>query len=341
MLRVGLTGGIASGKSRVLRRLEAGGCFTLDLDRVAHEVMAPGGAAYEEVVAAFGAGVLSPEGQVDRKALAAIVFEDAQARERLNAIVHPRVRTEEARRTAGWEARADAIVVVDAALLVEAGMQLRFDRMAVVVCTPEQQLARLVARDGLEAQAAAARIAAQLPVSEKRRFAHFEIDSSSTPERTDAAADALLASLRALATRPVRPVRLEPEAERRLLGPPARRVLDEVPADGLLEMPRVARAFGRGSGGWIARDPAPPPFEPSALVGAAVLWSLARRGDDAELLGLAAYSLARAVTADAAWAAEACATAWRMARQAVPREAAATAAGALEFARRWGGRTSA
>ena len=330
MLRVGLTGGIASGKSRVLRRLEAGGCLTLDLDRVAHEVMAPGATAYDDVVAAFGKAVVGPGGAIDRKALAAVVFKDAQARERLNAIVHPRVREEEQRRSASAASAPDAIVVVDAALLVETGTHLRFDRLAVVVCPPDVQLARLMARDALAAEDAAARIRAQLPVTEKRRFAHFEIDSSGTPEGTDAGADALLLSLRELARRPARPLLPEPAALAALLGPLGLRVLDDVARDGALELPRVARALGRTGGAWLALEPAPPGFEPAALMGAAAAWSLARRGLDDELLGLASYSLARAVTADAAWAAEACATAWRMARPAPE--------GAIAFARRWSGR---
>ena len=337
MLRVGLTGGIASGKSRVLRRLEAGGCFTLDLDRVAHEVIAPGGAAYEDVVAAFGPAVCSPDGTVDRKALGAVVFHDPQARERLNAIVHPRVRSEEQRRTTAAAGAPDAIVVVDAALLVEAGLHLRFDRMVVVYCTPEQQLARLLARDALTPADAAARIGAQLPGAEKRRFAHFEIDSSGSPEQTDAGADALLQPLRELARRPSRPLLPPAAVLAPLLGPSALRVLDDVAGHGALELPRVARALGRVAGSWLSREQAPPGFEPAALMGAAVAWALARRGEDDELLGLASYSLARGVTAEVSWIAEACATAWHMSRHAAARGAPAADGDAFAFARRWSG----
>ena len=142
-LRIGLTGGIACGKSHVLSRLAKAGFHPLDLDRVAHEVMAPGGAAYEDVVAAFGPGILGPAGAIDRQALGAVVFRDEDARQRLNAIVHPRVWAEEARYVARWSGEAGSVVVTDAALLVESGLHLRFDRLVVVHCPPEVQLRRL------------------------------------------------------------------------------------------------------------------------------------------------------------------------------------------------------
>ena len=147
LLRVGLTGGIASGKTRVLQRLAARGCATLDLDQAARDVVAPGSAALAEIEAAFGPSVLR-NGALDRAALGALVFEDAAARVRLNAIVHPRVLR--AGGGAGLaRSRRAPCVVTDAALLVETGAHLRFDRLVVVHCEPELQLARLLARDGL------------------------------------------------------------------------------------------------------------------------------------------------------------------------------------------------
>jgi dephospho-CoA kinase len=198
-LRVGLTGGIASGKSHVLRRLAADGFHTLDLDRVAHGLMAPGGAAYADVAAAFGPGILASDGTIDRGALGAIVFADPGRRLQLNALVHPRVREAEE----DWLRRvpADAAAVVDAALLVETGLHLRFDRLVVVRCTPEQQRERLRHRDGLDAAAAEARLRAQMDPADKARFAHFEVDSSGRPADTDAAVDALAGLLRGLAGR--------------------------------------------------------------------------------------------------------------------------------------------
>jgi len=137
---VGLTGGIACGKSHVLGRLAGHGLHTLDLDAVARDVTAPGSPALQEISGAFGDGVLGPDGSMDRAALAAVVFADASARARLNAIVHPRVRAEEARRAAELAGRGAAVMVTDAALLVEAGVHLRFDRLVVVHCELGQQL---------------------------------------------------------------------------------------------------------------------------------------------------------------------------------------------------------
>ena len=216
MLRVGLTGGIACGKSHVLRRLAARGLATLDLDAVAHGLMAPGGAAYEDVVAAFGRGILAPDGAVDRKALGTRVFGDAAARARLDALVHPRVRAEEARWAAALAGGGGAVLVSDAALLVEAGAHLRFDRLVVVHCPPAEQLLRLVRRDGIPEDAALARVSAQMPVEEKRRYAHSEIDTSGTVGETERAADALAEALLALAALP-RP-RHSVAGERRLGG---------------------------------------------------------------------------------------------------------------------------
>lgn len=346
MLRVGLTGGIACGKSHVLRRLEAHGCVTLDLDRVAHEVMAPGGPAHADVVAAFGPAVVGPGGAVDRKALAAVVFHDAAARERLNAIVHPRVRAEEQRRTAAPANQADAVVVVDAALLVEAGLHLRFDRLVVVHCSPEQQLQRLMARDSLSRDEAAARIRAQMPLAEKRRFAHCAIDTSGSFEETDAQADQLAASLLTLARRAVerRVVGRERLAEliQRSAGSvhelqaAARFLRDVVEAEGI-EMFRVAALVGRSRDGlWLAPGDGTH-IAPEALMPAVAAWCLARRGRDDELLGLAALSVARAVTAEPRAVGRACLAAWRASREAWGRAGEGAARDAHGFARRWSG----
>ena len=303
MLRVGLTGGIACGKSRVLRRLADAGLDVLDLDEVARDVTAPGGAAYGDVVAAFGPAVLGEDGALDRKALAAIVFADAAARTRLNAIVHPRVREEEARRRAGAAANPEAVAITDAALLVEAGQHLRFDRLVVVHCEPAEQLRRLMTRDGIPEAAARARIAAQMPVQEKRRFAHLEVDATGTLEATDRAADGLAAELRRLARAP----RLRPEVpvSRRLgclvSGPAAgprgldpRPLLTDIAAAGGLDMERVARLLvPPASGPWFrAARPDPGGPGPETLAGPIVLWTLARARDD-ERVAAAAFSMAR------------------------------------------------
>jgi len=317
-LRVGLTGGIACGKSRVLRRLSAAGFSTLDLDRIAHEVMAPGGPAHRDVVESFGPAVLAADGSVDRRRLGERVFADPAARARLNAIVHPRVREEEARRVALLPAGDGVVVVTDAALLVEAGVHLRFDRVVVVHCTPDQQVRRLVERDGLDEAAARARVEAQMPAEEKRRFAHLEVDATVSLEQTDRAADALAAELRALAARGRAPRVAIPVARRAGVvsagprrGPrglePAR-ILADIASAGGLEMERIAGMLVPPTDRpWYrAAEPETIGPGPETLAGPVVLWALARAGPDAEFLAAAAASLARLTHADPARIAGAC-----------------------------------
>jgi len=302
MLRVGLTGGIACGKSHVLKRLAEGGLDTLDLDQVSRAVMAPGGAAYDELRAAFGPPVLDSEGRIDRRALGMIAFADAGVRTRLNAIVHPRVRQEEAR----WAAAARGpVLVTDGALLVEAGVHLRFDRLVVVHCPPAEQRRRLRERDGLDEASARARLAAQMPIEEKRRFAHFEVDTSGRMADTNRAADALLRDLRALAA--AGPLRVEVPRERwlggLLYGPSAGprgldplTLLTEIASAGGLEMERIGRrSLPPCPGAWYrcpAGHPDPAPG-PATLALPVVLWALARGGPDPPFLAAASASLAR------------------------------------------------
>jgi dephospho-CoA kinase len=302
VFRVGLTGGIASGKSVVLRRLSARGLATLDLDEVAHAVMAPGGAAHDDVVEAFGRGILAPDGTIDRQTLGAIVFRDASALRRLDALVHPRVRDEEARRVALLEAEGHELVVSDAALLVEAGVHLRFDRLVVVHCPPDEQRHRLIAREGISRSAAQARLDAQMPIAEKRRFAHLDVDSSGSLEDTAGRADVLAGVLLTEARGP-RPPGLRPEralgalARLRTTGPRglAPRALLELACErGGLEMSALARALRPpGEGPWyrVARPEEAGPW-PEALAVPLALWALARGADDEWLLAAAA-SLAR------------------------------------------------
>jgi len=292
----------------------------MDLDLLAHELMAPGGAAYEDVVSVFGPGILAADGSIDRRALGAIVFEDRTARERLNAVVHPRVRAEEARRAGALPAAPDAVVVTDATLLVESGVHLRFDRLVVVHCGPQAQLARLMHRDGIDAAAARARIAAQMPVFEKRLFAHFEVDTSGTPADTDRAAEALADELKRLAPfrRPSVSVSL-PRALGSLVHGPARgprgltplRVLGELRASQGPEMERLARLLDPPAGGpWYraarAEEPGP---APATLVAPLVLWALARGAPDPPFLCAAAASLARLTHVEPQALADACAQA--------------------------------
>jgi dephospho-CoA kinase len=303
MLRVGLTGGIACGKSRVLNRLGALGLATLDLDALAHHVMAPGGPAHDAVVAAFGSRILTSDGSIDRKALGAVVFSDPAARSRLEALVHPRVRAEEAERAARLEGAGEAVLVSDGALLVEAGIHLRFDCLVVVHCPPEVQMQRLVARDGLSDSAAQARLDAQMATAEKRRFAHLEIETTGSLDETDAAAKELAAVLRARAI----PVQQEgPAPGARALGAlvhggeggprglAPRTFLEITTEQGGIELPALAqRLEPPAAGPWYraARPEEAGPW-PEALAATVALWALARGRDEDWLLGAAA-SLAR------------------------------------------------
>ncbi len=302
MLRIGLTGGIACGKSHVLRRLAERGLHTLDLDGVAHRITAVGGSGHAEVVAAFGERILAPDGGLDRKRLGAIVFADPQARALLNTLVHPRVREEEGRWAASFAGEPGAILVTDAALLVETGMHLRFDRLVVVHCDPAEQVRRLMARDRLDEGAAAARLAAQMPMAEKRRFAHYEVDTSGTLAETDQAADRLARELGALtpALRFALPRRRAlgclvhgPRDGPRGLSPAA--VLADIATAKGLELERLAgRLVPPSSGPWFrAALLADDEVGPETLAGSLVLWALARGGPDPDFLASAAASLAR------------------------------------------------
>jgi dephospho-CoA kinase len=178
VLRVGLTGGIGSGKSEVARLLAARGALVVDSDALAREVVAPGTAGLAAVVEAFGPGYLDAAGALDRPALAALVFADPSARERLNAIVHPLVGAAAAARTAG--APDDAVVVHDVPLLVETGMAPLFDVVVVVDTDPQTQLERLVARRGMTRADAEARIAAQATREERLAAADHVIANDGT-----------------------------------------------------------------------------------------------------------------------------------------------------------------
>lgn len=202
MLKVGLTGGIASGKTTVAEMLAARGCRVLYADRIAHELMAPGQPAYDEIVRAFGRDILHAGGAIDRRRLGEIVFADAARRAELNRIVHPRVIAEIEKEFARLAAaQPDAIVVVEAALLIEAGYHRRLDKLIVTVSTPEQQLERLMKKTGLSRTRAEERLAAQLPAEEKRRHADYEIDCSGSLAATEQQVEKLLAEWRRLAGR--------------------------------------------------------------------------------------------------------------------------------------------
>jgi len=200
MLRVGLTGGIASGKSAVAEIMREIGCYVLDADRMAHRLIEPGQAAYAGVVNEFGRDILDAEGRILRPNLADIVFASPQRLARLNAIVHPRVLagldTE-----LGWLAQSDpqGVAAVEAALLIESGYHNSLDHLIVVWCTPEQQLSRLVSGRGLSPEQARQRIASQMSLEEKRKLADDEIDCSGTIENTRRQVTAMVERLKQMA----------------------------------------------------------------------------------------------------------------------------------------------
>jgi dephospho-CoA kinase len=198
MLKVGLTGGIACGKTVVRRRLEERGIPTLDADAVVHRLLQSGTDVTREIAEIFGDAVIAPDGSVDRKALAVIVFNDEEALRKLNAVVHPAVWREIQRFFEEREKASDPVAVVDAALMIETGSFRRYDRVVVVHCLPELQLDRLMARDGLSREDALRRIRSQMPIEEKRPFADFLVDTSGSIEETLKQADELASQLQRL-----------------------------------------------------------------------------------------------------------------------------------------------
>ncbi|MBI2880626.1 MAG: dephospho-CoA kinase [Candidatus Tectomicrobia bacterium] len=184
MLKVGLTGGIASGKSTIAAMFRRLGAQVVDADQVARRVVEPGRPALKEIAEAFGGGVLRPDGSLDRGALARIVFADAGARARLNAILHPRIWKEEDRLFQMYEAQSpEGIVILDAAVLIESGGAGRMDLMVVVDVDEEDQLRRLASK-GMPREEALARIRAQMPTAEKLKRADYVIDNRGSLERT-------------------------------------------------------------------------------------------------------------------------------------------------------------
>lgn len=192
MTPVGLTGGIASGKSTVCRLFAAKGCTVIDADLVAHELLLRGQPGYEPVVSAFGPGILGDSGEIDRGKLGAEVFGNPSKLGQLNRLLHPEViRTIQGRLQALKQVRT----LVDASLMIESGFHQHFRRLVLVVCTLEQQVERLMARNRLTEEQARQRIALQMPLAEKRAFATDIVDNSGTEEQTRIQVDALFEDL--------------------------------------------------------------------------------------------------------------------------------------------------
>lgn len=187
ILRTGLTGGIASGKSTIARIFAGLGCITIDADQLVARLYQPGQAGHEALVRSYGAGILLPDGTIDRRKLADIAFASDESAKALNALIHPIVVAEEGRLIAAEEQResSDRIVIVEATLLIEAGGKDRYDRIVVVDVDPQTQLARAIAR-GLTPEDAARRIARQMSREERLRYADYVIDNSGDLQAAEA-----------------------------------------------------------------------------------------------------------------------------------------------------------
>ncbi len=185
MLKVGLTGSIAVGKSFVCDVLRECGAAVVDADQIARAVVAPGTKGLQKIVEQFGAEILQSNGELDRIKLGAVVFADAEKRQLLNGIVHPLViENQDAWLNEAAAESPDGIAVVDAALMIESGSYRRFDKIIVVWCAAEIQIARLMTRNDLSREQSALRIAAQMPQEKKKRYADFLIDTSDGFEAT-------------------------------------------------------------------------------------------------------------------------------------------------------------
>jgi dephospho-CoA kinase len=199
MLRVGLTGGLATGKSFVGHALADLGCYLIEADKLGHQVMLPGGEAYDAIVREFGPGILEAGGCISRRKLSGIVWQNPERLEKLNSLVHPPVQQrEEIRMAEIAHAEPRAIAVVEAAILVETGRYKSFDRLIVVACTPEQQMERALERGSYNREEIVARLSRQLPLEEKLRVADYAIDTSGAKEATLEQVRAVYGKLRSL-----------------------------------------------------------------------------------------------------------------------------------------------
>jgi len=191
ILRTGLTGGIASGKSTIARIFASLGCITVDADQIVARLYQPGEAGHEALVRTYGSGILLPDGTIDRRKLADVAFASAEAAKALNALIHPLVIAEEARLMGDV---SEGIVMIEATLLIEAGGKDRYDRIVIVDVDPETQLARAIAR-GMTREDAARRIAHQMPREERLRYADYVIDNSGDLDAAEAETRRVFAAL--------------------------------------------------------------------------------------------------------------------------------------------------
>jgi dephospho-CoA kinase len=199
MLRIGLTGGLASGKSFVGRALRDQGCSLIEADELGHQVMAKGAEAYQPILDEFGADILNQQGEIDRRKLGSIVFENPGLLKKLNAIVHPAVRVRSTQLAEAFVRREPrGIIVYEAAILIETGSFRDYDRLIVASCTKEQQVERAILRDHLTREEVESRLRRQMPLEEKVKYADYVIDTSGTKEHTFDETRTVYASLRSL-----------------------------------------------------------------------------------------------------------------------------------------------
>ncbi len=200
MLKVGLTGGYATGKSFVAAALERLGCFLIYADRLGHAALEMGGEAYQPVVDAFGQGILRTDGSIDRKIVGAKVFGSPELLARLNSFVHPAVFRMEEQMLAEWASgNPHGIAVVEAAILIETGHHKGFDRLIVTTCSEETQILRGVKRDHLTESEVLARLARQMPFAEKQKYANYVIDTNGSKESTVHQVEVMFDELKQLA----------------------------------------------------------------------------------------------------------------------------------------------
>lgn len=188
----GLTGGIASGKSTVTALIRAAGHEVIDADEIVRSLYDPGKPVFNAILKAFGAGVLDREGQIDRQVLASMIFGDAASRHRLNAVTHPIIYEEVNRRIEAARVRGDQMVFVDVPLLFESNREQFYDAVILVFVEPEDQLNRLMDRNGLTADEAKARIVSQMPIHEKLELADYIIDNTGGRDQLKTQVDQLL-----------------------------------------------------------------------------------------------------------------------------------------------------
>ena len=201
MLRVGLTGGIATGKSTVGAMFVELGCHLIESDQITHQLFEPGQAVHAAVVKQFGNRILAPDGTIDRRILGDIVFKDPQARAKLNSLVHPAIIQRQQEWLNDMEAQdPHGIAIVDAALMIEVGTYKNYDKVIVVTCSPEIQRERLRSRSALSEEKIESRIRSQMPNEEKTKYADFVIDNSGSVESTRVQVETVYQQLRRAVT---------------------------------------------------------------------------------------------------------------------------------------------